>query len=66
MKAFIALLVHRVSIKHASLSPRREFSLVRIMTMNIACALEHLKEDIRNEMGGGIEFFETYLGGLEV
>ena len=59
MEAFIASLVQRMPNKHVSLSPRSEFSLVRTMTMNIGSASEHLKGNIRDEMCGGIGFFEA-------
>ena len=59
MKAFIASLVQTIPNKHASLSSMSEFSLVRVMAMDIGCASEHSKGNIRYEMGEGIGFFET-------
>ena len=38
---------------------RREFSLVRLMAMNISYAPKHLERNIRDETGGGVGFLET-------
>ena len=59
MEEFVAQLVQRVPNKHASLSSRSEFSLVRAKAMNIGCVAEHSKGDIGDETDGGIGFLET-------
>ena len=59
METFIALLLHRITNKHASLCPGREFSLVSIMAMSIGYSHEHPKGNIIDETGGGVGFLEV-------
>ena len=60
MEAFIASLMERIPNKHASLSHRGKFSLVRTITMdignafNIGNAFKHPKGNIRDETNVGM------------
>ena len=51
MEVFIASLMQRVTNKNICLSSMGKLGWVRAMVMNIGCASEYLKRNIRNEAG---------------
>ena len=54
LKVFIASFMQKVANKDTYLSLRRKLRWVRAMVMNIGCAPEYLKRNIKDEAGRGI------------